>query len=117
MRAARERILALPAWARWGALYAAALAASALLALLTPLTLGDGVFVAGGALILASVTQVRLGGPRREVVGRTPDGVAIRREVEPEKRERELRRGMGLFLVGVALWLTLGAAVWLRARL
>lgn len=85
---------------------AAALCAALALALvvggLTQLGIGNAVFIEGALLILASIGFVRLGGERtlvaRDIDGRPQWGIA------PEKRRREVRRGLTLLGLGLTLW-------------
>lgn len=102
-----------PRWARWPLAYVATLGLSAGLGAATPLGPGNAVFLAGAACVFASVAHVRLGG-ERTIVGRTLQGMP-QWGLDPEKRRREVRRGMGLLLMGLALWGALGAAWVLRA--
>lgn len=102
----------LPPWARWLGGYAAALALSAGLGLVTPLGPGNGVFLAGVLCIFASIAHVRLGG-ERTIVGRSLKGVP-QWGLDPEKRRTEVRRGLGLLLLGLALWGALGVATLAR---
>lgn len=98
---------ALPAWARWPFAYLALVAASALVGWPT-IGVGNAVFVAGAALIAASLFYIRHGGRRKVVVARAMDGKPLKKDWMPEAdREREIRKGVGLFLLGSALWATL----------
>lgn len=107
---ALARWRAAPAWARWPAVWLALLVLSAGIGALTPLGSGNAVFFAGAALVLASLWFVRLGGgPREKVVARDIMGRPLVKEPQaPEERRREIGLGMGLFLVGLALWAALG---------
>ncbi|HWH08932.1 MAG TPA: hypothetical protein VNX21_07010 [Candidatus Thermoplasmatota archaeon] len=101
-----------PRRARWPLAYVAVLALSAGLGALTPLGAGNTVFLAGAACVLGSLAFVRLGG-ERTIVGRNLQGVP-EWGIDPEKRRREVRRGMALFAMGLALWAALGAAALVR---
>lgn len=101
-----------PAWVRWTAAFVATALAAAGLGALSGIGWDNGLFVAGALLILASTTQIRLGGSRRAVVARTRDGLPVKDDVPPDEREVEIRRGIGWFLMGVGAWVLLGVA-WL----
>lgn len=94
----------LPEPSRWALAYVALLAGSAGLGAATPLGAGNGVFLAGAVAILASVTQIRLGGPRQKVVGRTMKGAPLKGPMPSDERRQEIQRGVGLFLLGLAMW-------------
>ena len=87
---------------RWLAAFGVVAAASALVGALTPLGVGGALFVAGAVAVFASIGFVRLGGAKT-LVGRTPGGVPIFGD-DPAKRERELRMGIGVFVLALALW-------------
>lgn len=97
-------------WVAWPVAYVATLVLSAGVGALTPLGAGNAVFLAGALCVFASVGHIRLGG-ERTVVGRSVQGVP-QWGLDPEKRRKEIRRGAGLFLMGLALWVALGVA-WL----
>lgn len=100
---ALERWAAWPWWLRWPALYlVAAMLASAVGA--ATFGVGNALFVAGALLILASLGFLRTGGARSVVVSRDIQGRKVKELVPKEKRDREIARGVALFLVGVALW-------------
>ena len=99
-------------WSRWLLAYAAAVALCLLAALLTPLDAGGALFLGGAAGVLASAAILRTGGERKVVTLRAPDGKPLRREpVDPETRRREIRRGVGVFLLGLGLWALLPLAL------
>jgi hypothetical protein len=105
--AARARWAALPAPARWPLAFLALLAASALVGRLS-VGVGNAVFLAGALLVLGSLLFIRHGGRRKVVVARAPDGKPLRRELVPDDvRAGEVRRGVALFLLGIALWAAL----------
>lgn len=106
MSGARGAWTRLPWLARWAACYLGAAALCGLAALATPLDLGGALFLGGAAGVLVSAGIVRLGGPRFRVAKREPrSGKALALEPVPEdERETEIRRGVGLFLLSVALW-------------
>lgn len=111
---ARAAWRATPPWARWLALYAGALAASLATGALTRWTWDEVAFLAGALLVFASISQIRLGGPRTVVTERTLMGAPKTREPLPAPARRaEIRRGVGFFLVAIALWATAVAAYWL----
>ena len=94
-----------PAAARWVVAYAALLGLCALVGLATPVGFGNAAFVAGAALILASLAFIRTGGSRRRVLVRDVKGTPIAMERVPSgERDVEIRRGVGLFLLGLGLW-------------
>lgn len=100
----RARWGALPRLARAALAYLAALAASALLGAWT-IGIGSVVFIAGALCIFGSLVFIRHGGQRRVVTARAQDGKPLRKEwLPPEEREAEIRRGLDIFLVGIALW-------------
>lgn len=106
---ARAAWTRLPAWARWALGYAAALALCLLLGALTPWDAGAFLFLGGALAILASAWMIRLGGPRSAVTLRAPDGKILRREPMPEdERRMEIRRGLAVFALGLALWAAMG---------
>jgi hypothetical protein len=96
-----------PAWAKWLAAFAAMLSFSALAGFVTPLGVGNAVFLAGAACILGSLLFIRLGGPKA-LVGRELKGKPVFGFDSAARRE-ELRRGVGLFLLGAAMWAILVA--------
>lgn len=103
----RARWQALPAWARWPLAYVALVGASALLGWPT-IGAGNAIFVTGAALVASSLFYIRHGGRRKMVVARAMDGKPLKKDWMPEsEREREIRKGIGLFLLGFALWATL----------
>lgn len=70
--------------------------------------MGNAIFVTGAALIASSLWFIRHGGRRKVVVERAMDGKPLRKDWMPEaEREREIRRGLWLFLLGAAMWATL----------
>lgn len=92
-------------WARGLAAYALLLGLGGLLALTPWLDWGTALFLLGALLVLASAALIRTGGQRTEVTLRTPDGTPLKREpVEPERRRREIRLGLFLFALALALW-------------
>jgi hypothetical protein len=94
-----------PAWARWPLAYAAALALCLLVAALTPLDVGGALFLGGAAGVFASAAILRTGGHRKVVTLRAPDGTPLKREpLPPEARRREVRLGVGVFLLALGLW-------------
>ena len=114
MRAAslpdREALARAPLWARWVAAYLVLLLLAALLAVLPWLDLGGAMFLLGALGVLVAAFLLRTGGERRVVTLRAPDGTPLRREpVDPERRAREVRLGVFLFLLGLALWAPLAA--------
>lgn len=87
----------------------------ALVAALTPWEWGAVAFVLGAALVVAAAALLRTGGQRKTVTVRAPDGTPLRKEpVDPERREKEIRVGLFLFLLGLALWTPLALRAWLR---
>lgn len=103
----RARWARLPAWARWPLAYVALVAASALVGWPT-IGIGNAIFIAGAALVGVSLFDIRHGGRRKIVVARSLDGKPLTKEWMPEQeREREIRRGVRLFLLGLAMWATL----------
>lgn len=103
-----------PAWGRWVLAYLGAAGLCSLVGALTPLRVGGGLFLGGAALVLASAAILRTGGERKVVTVRAPDGTPLKREpVDPERRRREVRLGVGLFLLALGLWAPLAAmAFW-----
>ena len=94
-----------PAWARWALAYLAAAGLCALAGALTPLQPGGGLFLGGAAAVLVAAALLRTGGERKVVTLRAPDGTPLRREpVDPERRRKEIRLGVGVFLLGLGLW-------------
>lgn len=72
---------------------------------LTPLVVGDALFLAGAVVILVSLGRIRLGGARKKVIHRDLQGRRLFTEmvVAPE-RAQEIRQGLALFALGLALW-------------
>ena len=94
------------AWA-WAAACAAGLVLSTLLALTSDAG-GNLAFVAGAALILASMFFIGLGNERKFRTVRNLFGVPIAADpIEPEKRQRQISTGVKVFLVGASLWVPL----------
>jgi len=93
-----------PAWARWPLAYVG-LAALAALVGLAGVGVGNALFIAGAAAILASAGFVGLGGERRFRIVRDLFGqpVAVAPK-DAEERRREISTGMKLFVLGLALW-------------
>lgn len=112
LRSGLSRFGRLPAPARWALAYAALLALASAVGALTPLGVGNAIFVAGACAVLASLAFIRLGGERTRA-GRDITGAPLW-TVDPDARRAEIRRGLRIFLLGVALWAALGLAGLLR---
>ena len=94
-----------PVWVRWLLSYGVVGLASAGVGAVTPLGVGNATFLVGAAFVLASAFYLRTGGQRMTITVRAPDGTPLRREpVDPVARAHEIRRGVFLFLLGLALW-------------
>ena|ERR1051325_7332275 len=100
---------AAPGWAKWLLAYVAALAVSSLVGFVTPLGAGNAIFIAGALAVFASLTFIRLGCPKA-MVGRDLKGKPIF-DYDAKKRGSEIRRGLGIFLLGLALWAVLVASL------
>lgn len=96
---------AVPGWGKWVLAYVAALGLSSLVGYATPLGVGNAIFLAGAAAVLVSLTFIRLGGPKA-LVGRDLKGKPMF-DYDNQKRNAELKRGVGIFLLGMALWAVL----------
>ena len=95
------------AWQRWLVAYAASLAASFLVGRLTALGVGNALFIAGGLATFASIGFIGLGG-ERTVTHRDIRGYVISKEtLAPEKRRAQLRTGMAIFGLAIALWIAI----------
>ena len=103
--AARARWAALAGWQRWLAAYAVLALLAALVGLATPMHVGTAFFLTGAVVVLVSLSKIRLGGHRKTITQRDIQGRPIFKEttVVPE-RERDIREGIGVFLLGLALW-------------
>lgn len=102
MRAAWSRV---PPWVRWPLAYAAAAGLCLLAAALTPLDPGGALFLGGAAGVLVAAAILRTGGERKAVTLRAPDGTPLKREpLSPDARRREVRLGVGVFLLALGLW-------------
>lgn len=87
---------------RWLALFAGIGVVAAALGALFRIGPGNGIFLAGAGTLVASLYFLRLGGPKT-MVGRDIDG-RPRWGLDPEKRGDEIRRGLFVFSVAMALW-------------
>lgn len=105
----------LPPAARWPLVWLGLLVGSGGLGRLIGIGAGNGIFLAGVGAILLSLNDIRLGGERtrfgRDIAGKPLWGI------DPLKRHAEMRRGVSLFLVGLALWAVLGGAILLHITL
>ena len=96
----------IPRWARWPLAYLILVSLSALVGLVA-FDFGSVAFALGIACVFVSLFFIRMGGPRRVVTQRAQDGTPLVREWMPEaEREREIRAGVAIFLLGIALWMT-----------
>lgn len=106
--AARARWAALPGWQRWLVVYAALALSATLVGLATPMHVGTAFFLVGAIVMLVSLSKIRLGGHRATITQRDIQGRPLFKEktILPE-RENDIREGIGIFLLGLALWVWL----------
>lgn len=94
-----------PPEARWAAAYVALVVGALAVAAATPLLWQDALFLLGAAFVLLSVAFIRTGSPTGMMSLRDERGARIARvPVDPEVRRAEIRRGVAIFLGGLALW-------------
>ena len=111
----RERWAARPRWQRWLLTYAALAALGLVVGLATPLGTGNSWFIEGALVMLYSLSFIRLGSHRRTIVHRDIQGRRLfKEEIIDEKRETEIRRGVKVFAMGMALWALLALDVVVR---
>lgn len=108
---ARDAWSASPAWLRWLLAYVAAVGGAAIAGAISPLGVGNALFLVGALVIVSSLAFIRLGGETVKRVHRAQDGTIVNKErvLAPERRS-QISLGVKVFLFGLAVWAWLALA-------